>query len=117
MLAGHDWNTVSVFLHVRVDPRDEQRWREQARAHGLSLSAWLSARLDEGTAVTASTSRGFARGALLVSVADDVDHVPVWVAHEEPADAPRFVGQRMNDLVAAALRFGVGLVDVVPDVH
>ena len=54
---------------------------------------------------------------LLVSVVDDVDHVPVWIAHEEPADAPRFIGQRMNDLVAAALRFRVGLVDVAPDVH
>jgi len=48
---------------------------------------------------------------------DDVDQVPVWGAHQEPADAPRFVGQWMNDLVAAALRFRVGLVDVVPDVH
>jgi hypothetical protein len=46
-----------------------------------------------------------------------VDDVPVWVAHQEPADTPRFVGQRMNDLVAAALRFRIGLVDVVPDVH
>jgi hypothetical protein len=56
-------------------------------------------------------------GGLLVSVVDDVDHVPVWIAHEEPTDAPRFIGQRMNDLVAAALRFRVGLVDVAPDVH
>jgi hypothetical protein len=43
-------------------------------------------------------------------MADDVDHVPVWVADEEPADAPRLVGHWMNDLVAAALRFGVGLI-------
>jgi hypothetical protein len=64
-----------------------------------------------------ATDRETRDDALLVPVADDVDHVPVWGAHEEPADAPRFVGQRMNDLVAAALRFRVGLVDVVPDVH
>ena len=54
---------------------------------------------------------------LLVSVADDVDQVPVWVTHEEPANAPRFVGQWMNDLVAVALRLRVGLVNVVADVH
>src|SRR4051794_24071975 len=55
--------------------------------------------------------------ALIVAVADDVDHVPVWVAHEEPAYSPRFVGQRMNDLVAASLRLRVGLIDVTPDVY
>ena len=47
---------------------------------------------------------------LFVSVADHVAHVPVWGSHKEPADAPRFVGQRTNDLVAAALSFRVGLV-------
>jgi hypothetical protein len=66
---------------------------------------------------TTSAARGAQDDVLLVSVVDDVDHVPVWGAHEEPADAPRFVCQRMNDLVSAPLRFRIGLVDVVADVH
>jgi hypothetical protein len=39
----------------------------------------------------------------VVVVADDVDDVAVRVAHEEPSDAPRFLGQRVDDLVAPPL--------------
>lgn len=54
---------------------------------------------------------------LLVGVADDIDDGAVRGAHQEPAKAPGFFGQRMNDLVAAALCFRVGLVDIAPNGH
>ena len=46
----------------------------------------------------------------------DAKDVAGWIAHEEPADAPRLVGQRMNDLVAATLSVRIRVGDVVPDV-
>ncbi len=92
-------------------------WPYARRSGATFCAATLSADRQFGREGSLATDRETRDDALLVSVADDVDHVPVWGAHEEPADAPRFVGQRMNDLVAAALRFCVGLVDVVPDVH
>jgi len=49
-------------------------------------------------------------------VADDVDHLAVWVADEEAPDAPLLVGNRVHDLCARrAYRF-VGGVDVI-DLH
>jgi hypothetical protein len=89
-----------------------------ARRHPSEASAWAGYQIgSSGREASLATDRETRDDALLVSVVDDVDHVPVWGAHEEPADAPRFVGQRMNDLVAAALRFRVGLVNVAPGVH
>ena len=43
---------MSAFLHVRVDPLEKERWRSQARAEGVSLSAWVSARLNGKTVAT-----------------------------------------------------------------
>src|SRR3954447_17775637 len=42
-----------------------------------------------------------------------VDHAAVGVAHEEAADAPRLVGQRVHDLEAAGDGLGVQRVDVL----
>jgi hypothetical protein len=50
-------------------------------------------------------------------VADDVHDVAVGCADEEPPHTPSFGRERVNDLIAAALRFDVRLVDIVPDAH
>src|SRR4051812_25777073 len=50
-------------------------------------------------------------------MAHDVDDIAVGRADEEAANAPRLIGERVHDLVAAALRFCVCLVDVVTDVY
>src|SRR3954452_19630155 len=42
-----------------------------------------------------------------------VDHAAVGVAHEEAADAPRLVSQRVDDLQAAGHGLGVQRVDVL----
>jgi hypothetical protein len=49
-------------------------------------------------------------------VTHHVDDDPVRVADEEAPRAPRLLGQRVDDLVAAAASLGVGRIDVV-DVH
>jgi hypothetical protein len=54
---------------------------------------------------------------LFVSVANDVHDVAVGCADEESPHTPSFDGQRVNDLVAAALRVDVRLVDIVTDAH
>src|SRR4051794_7218348 len=48
----------------------------------------------------------------LVRVADDVEDDPVRVSHEESPRAPGLLRERVDDLVAAALRLRVGGVDV-----
>src|SRR5690242_5276410 len=48
-----------------------------------------------------------------LEVHQDVDHTAVGVAHEEAADVPRLVGQRVDDLQPAADRLGVQPVDVL----
>ncbi len=45
-------------------------------------------------------------------MAHDVQHVAVRCANKEAAHSPRFVLQRVHDLVAAPLRFFVSRVDV-----
>lgn len=47
------------------------------------------------------------------SMVDDVVHVAIWRPDEEPRDAPRLSGQRVHDLVAAALGFCVCALDVL----
>jgi hypothetical protein len=46
-------------------------------------------------------------------VADDVDHLAVWVADEEAPDAPLLVGNRVHDLCARRAYRLVGGVDVI----
>ena len=38
--------------------------------------------------------------------------VAAWLAHEEPTDPPRLVGQRVDDVEAAGDRVRVSLIDV-----
>src|SRR5204862_6005540 len=84
--------------------RGRQTWRVAAVPHhNLSLA---TARLCN-----------FAECFLLVSMANDVHNIAVGCADEEPPRTPRFFSQRVNDLVAAALRLDVRLVDIVTDAH
>jgi hypothetical protein len=46
-------------------------------------------------------------------MAQDVEHLAGRVANKEAADAPRFVGQGMHDLVPQALSRSVRRVDIV----
>src|ERR1700712_4514627 len=43
----------------------------------------------------------------------NVDHLSIGAPNEETTDAPRFIGDRMHDLVPASLRLCVRRVDVV----
>ena len=57
------------------------------------------------------------RSTSVLAVAHNVDDVAIWVTHEEPPNAPRFERQRVDDLIATALRLGVGVFDAIADVH
>ena len=48
-------------------------------------------------------------------VAIDIDDIAVWRANEEPPYAPRFGGERIDNLKAASFRFLVRLLDVLAD--
>ena len=118
-------STASENAVVRTTPGNVAMPRFAARASAAALPPVSAGSTAAGS--RRSTTNGFIRSSpphagarasvLLVSMAGDVDDVPVRGAHEEPADAPRFVGQRVNDLVTEALRFRVSRVDVVPGVH
>jgi hypothetical protein len=46
-------------------------------------------------------------------VANDVDHLAIWVTDEESPDAPHLVGDRVHDLCATRAYRLVGGVDVI----
>ena len=81
----------------------------------------LRTRLASAPPTRLLTGVGAGRGAgpphLVVAVAHHVDHVAVGGAHEEPSQAPRLFGERVDDLVPPPLRLLVRLVDVGADVH
>lgn len=51
-------------------------------------------------------------GGAASDVGDDVDHVPVWITEEEPANTPSLVGERMNDVESLGSDPFVHVVDV-----
>jgi hypothetical protein len=46
-------------------------------------------------------------------VGQDVQDLPVWLAHEEAAHAPRLVSEWVHDLAAEACGRGMRSIDVV----
>jgi hypothetical protein len=56
-------------------------------------------------------------GRWVVPVTVDVDHIAVRSANQEPGYAPRFGGERVDDLIAASLGLLVGLINAVADVN
>ena len=91
----------------RDDQRSPHAWHPSSRGDARRSSP--ASRFPAGR----SASRQAA--SLLVSVADDVHHVAVGGADQEPPHPPLLDRQRVDDLVAAALRFDVRLVDIVSD--
>src|SRR3954470_698426 len=86
---------------------DMARERSPKRA-----SIWLTSdSITEGRGYRRS-HRGGVRAPASSDVAVDVDDRAVGVAHEEAPDAPRLVGERVDDRQAAAHRLGVRGVDV-----
>ena len=45
-------------------------------------------------------------------MADNVDDLPVWIAHEETAHAPRFIGYGIDNLEAAGKHLGMNHIDI-----
>lgn len=84
----------------------------ETRRHGHPVAQRRTESV-RSTAPVRATSSGSSRGGRCSGVTEDIEHFAARIAHEEPADAPGLIGQRMNDLATEVLRSSVGRVHIV----
>ena len=104
-----------------VSSNDVQRWRSCVSATAGGQSSFNTPGAAPPVPISVRLAGAHRPGTTslrsVVAVAHNVDDVAIWVPHEEPPNTPRFERQRVDDLIATALRLGVGVFDAIADMH